>query len=90
LAFLNKGFTMNESVTFRLGTDTAHDPMLDRLEFGPGDPNHISEDFVEAWVGRRPVVFDVRQMLKARNVVLKSSFQLLGNHKYGLYFIHSA
>jgi hypothetical protein len=73
---------MNDRKEFKLQLEQAHDPLLEaRPEFGPGDEGHISDVVVEAWLGSRPVAYDVRRLLKANKTRVPATFRLLDHHE---------
>src|SRR5688500_3888771 len=65
-----------------LNEEQAHDRLLEpRRKFGPGDPNHVDDGNVQAWLGTRPVVYDIRKLIKGKNI---QRFQLLEHHEIWL------
>ncbi len=78
---------MNDKTEFKLRTEQAYDPLLEaRPEFGPGDAGHIIDATVDAWVGNRPVAYDVRRLLKATKAKVPASFRLLDHHEIWLVY----
>lgn len=73
---------MGDRINFELKTEQARDRLLEsRRKFGPGDPGHITHGSVQAWLGNRPVVHDIRKLLQAQEVELPTTFQLLASHE---------
>jgi hypothetical protein len=73
---------MNDRTKFELVADQARDPLREKkIKFGPGDPGHITHGSVEAGLGKRPIVYDIRKLLKEQRVKIPGAFHLLENHE---------
>jgi hypothetical protein len=64
----------------------AENPLLEAAPLGPGAPNHIADAKVEAWLGRRPVVYDLARMLEAQKIPIPEQFTLLNDHEIWVVF----
>src|SRR5690348_11692406 len=72
---------MDDRITVELLRKQARDPLLEpRPKFGPGDPGHIDDGSVQAWLGTRPMVYDIRRVLQTNGTQAPGAFDLLQNH----------
>ena len=78
---------MQDRTEFLLTEKQAKDPLLEtRPSFGPGDPGYIEDGSIQAWIGTRPVVYDIRKFLKAHDVKAPGTFHLLEHHDIWLVY----
>src|SRR5262245_55751569 len=78
---------MTDRITLGLSGAEAHDVLLEeRRKLGPGDKGHITHGKVQAWLGNRPVAYDIRRLLKRENVKAPATFHLLSNHEIWLVY----
>jgi hypothetical protein len=72
---------------FELRREQARDPLLEkRGSFGPGDSNHIDDGSINAWLGIRPVVYNIRKLLKLNKSTRPESFRLMEHHDIWLVY----
>jgi hypothetical protein len=64
----------------------ATDPFLEQGPLGPGDPGHLSDAKIEAWLGNRPVAYEIRSFFEANQIPLPKNFELLNDHDIWIVF----
>jgi hypothetical protein len=78
---------MQDRTEFLLTERQAKDPLLEACpSFGPGDPGYIEDGSIQAWLGTRPVVYDIRKFLEAHGVKAPGTFHLLEHHDIWLVY----
>jgi hypothetical protein len=73
-----------ENIEFR--SDNAANPFLEQGAMGPGNDSHLSEAKIDAWLGNRPIAYEIRSFFDANNIPLPRNFELLNDHEIWVAF----